>query len=185
MDDLRRDHPEIDIQTWCEPQLLDLFDMLTENAKLTLFGSVPDATTANDMTLDDIKPVVEMLEKLPLDVAEGPLTIPTVQKLEKNELSNYVKTLLRNGRLKDRLVQKYFEKGVLVEMGEQIAVAIRAKYVECKDEGLTPDEIFERMQLYAGFGGAPRRQVASMVVIAYFFERCDIFENPNEGAIDQ
>ena len=86
MDEMRLDHPGIAIQTWCKPQLLDLFDMLTENAKLTLFGSVPDATTANDMTLDDIKPVVEMLEKLPLDVAEGPLSIPTVQKLEKNEL---------------------------------------------------------------------------------------------------
>lgn len=98
MDDLRRDHPGIAIQTWCEPQLLDLFDMLTETAKRTLFGPVPDATTANDVALDDIKPVVEILEKLPLDVGEGSLPIPTVQKLEKNELSDYVKTLLRNGR---------------------------------------------------------------------------------------
>lgn len=70
-------------------------------------------------------------------------------------------------------------------MGEQIAVAFRAKYAECKVQGLTPDEIFEHMQLYAGFGGPPRRQVASMAVIAYFFERCDIFENPEERAMDQ
>ena len=185
MDEMRLDHPGIAIQTWCEPQLLDLFDMLTENAKRTLFGPVPDPATANDMTLDDIEPVVEKLESLPLEVAEGPLPAPTLEKLEMNELSNYVKILLRNGRLKDRLVRKYFEKGVVVEKGEQIAVAIRAKYAECKVQGLTPDEIFERMQLFVGYGGVPRRQVASMAVIAYFFERCDIFENPDERATDQ
>lgn len=119
MDEMRRGHPGIAIQTWCEPHLLDLFDTLTENAKRTLFGPVPDPTTANDMTLDDIEPVVEKLESLPLEVAEGPLPAPTLEKLEKNELSNYVKILLRNGRLKDRLVRKYFEKGLSSKRGSR------------------------------------------------------------------
>ena len=41
--------------------------------------------------------------------------------------------------------------------------------------------MFGHLQQYAGMGGEPPRQAAVLAVLSYFFERCDIFEDPEEG----
>ena len=38
------------------------------------------------------------------------------------------------------------------------------------------------LQHYAGTGGEPKQQNAALAVLSYFFERCDIFEDPEAGS---
>ena len=185
LDILERNHPKISIEIWDHPQLEKLFYDLSANSKRTLFGPAPNLTTANNMTLADLKPVIDILERLELEIDESPLSIPTDKKLEKNKLSPPVKALIQTGRLKEHLVKKYFLEGVFVDLGERIAEAFRAKYLEYKEQGMMPDQIFWRMQLHAGSAGEPKRQIAGMTVLAYFFDRCDIFENPDGEVPDQ
>ena len=49
---------------------------------------------------------------------------------------------------------------------------------------LEPDQIFSRLQEFTGFEGDPKRQAAAMAVMAYFFDRCDIFEDPDPEAVE-
>ena len=44
--------------------------------------------------------------------------------------------------------------------------------------------IFSYLQQFTGFEGDPKRQAAAMAVMAYFFDRCDIFEDPDAQAVD-
>lgn len=43
---------------------------------------------------------------------------------------------------------------------------------------LPANSIFKHLQDYAGMNGEPKRQGAALAVLAYFFDSCDIFEDP-------
>jgi hypothetical protein len=104
-------------------------------------------------------------------------------KIEANALSNSVATLLREGMIKAPLVTRFFEQWHDTMLGERIAKSFRAKY-ESLRENLTPNLIFAELQAWAGGvnRGAPEHELAVLTVMAYYFERCDIFEEPREVA---
>lgn len=52
------------------------------------------------------------------------------------------------------------------------------RYAELKALDLPADTIFKHLQDYAGMNGEPKRQGAALAVLAYFFDSCDIFEDP-------
>jgi hypothetical protein len=68
-------------------------------------------------------------------------------------------------------------------MGERIAEAYRRRYARLQASDRSADEIFAHLQQYAGSGREPKQQNAALAVLSYFFERCDIFEDP-EGESD-
>ena len=76
------------------------------------------------------------------------------------------------------LVEQYFRKSALVELGDKIAEEFRKRYSDLKLLELPPDQILMCLQQYAGMSGEPRRQAAVMAVLAYFFDTCEIFEDP-------
>jgi hypothetical protein len=45
---------------------------------------------------------------------------------------------------------------------------------------LSPDEVYENLRLDAGWKASPdiKREMATRIILAYFFDTCDIFENP-------
>ncbi len=61
---------------------------------------------------------------------------------------------------------------------KRIAEAFRTRYAELKAFDLPADAIFKHLQDYAGMNGEPKRQGAALAVLAYFFDSCDIFEDP-------
>ena len=78
------------------------------------------------------------------------------------------------------LLREYLETASNPYSSESLAKSFQNRYQELKDSGDSADTIFRRMQEYVGFfDGSASKQVASMAVLAYFFERCDIFENPD------
>ena len=109
---------------------------------------------------------------------------PSVQKIEKNALSNEAAELLRIGRRRVRLVETYLQKIGPVERGEKIAEAFRTQYANLKSLDLSADQVFMHLQKYAGVWGEPRRQAAAMAVLAYLFDSCDIFEDPDIEAAE-
>ena len=178
IDTLRKQNPGVNIKIWSEPNLYELFNSLTNEAKNLLFGPVPNQQVMDQLVLSDLEPVINALEQQDMDPSDEMPPPPSVEKLEKNALSEYSADLLRIGRRKVRLVDLYFRKSVQVELGEQIAEAFRKRYLYLKSNGLHPDQIFMHLQQDAGMSGEPRRQAAAMAVLAYFFDTCDIFEDP-------
>ena len=179
LDQKRRTYPQIKFEIWEEPELFSWFKLLSADAKQMMFGAVPNQGLVDALALEDLEPVIDALEHRDPDPIDDLPPPPSVQKLERNGLSAEAADFLRMGRRKVRLVETYFQKCTPVELGERIAEAFRERYAELKGLGLSPDRIFMYLQRYAGFQGEPKRQVAGMAVLAYLFDSCDIFEDPD------
>jgi hypothetical protein len=126
-----------------------------------------------------------VLEKISNDPAPALATVKDVPmgKIEANALSESVATLLKNGMIKAVLVQNFFEQWHDQTFGERLANAFKGKYMALR-EHFTPNDIFTELQSWVGGNqiGTPQHQLAVLTVIAYFFERCDIFEEPMGNA---
>ena len=88
---------------------------------------------------------------------------------------------MKEGRKKTRLVTEYLNSTTALELSEQIAHSYRKKYEELKNLHYSAEDIFYYLQKFTGFlDGGPRQQSTAMAVFVYYFDRCDIFENPVE-----
>ena len=178
LDQLRNDHPDVKIEVWTEPALHELAADLPLHVLQALFGYAPSKAGVETLMLEDLKPVVDALQRTDTVPGQEPLTPPSVDKLARNSLSQDAAGLLKLGRRKEALVETWFSKSPNAELGERIAEAFRRRYAELKESDKSPDAIFTHLQQYAGTGGEPARQSAALAVLSYFFERCDIFEDP-------
>ena len=73
-------------------------------------------------------------------------------KIEANALSESVATLLKAGMVKAPLVSAFLTQWRDETLGERLAEAFRAKYLELR-EHLTPNAIFSEVQSWAGGDG--------------------------------
>jgi len=178
IDGLRQAHAPITIETWSEPELLKLTMGLDLVALQALFGPAASIAIVDRLVMADLVPVIEALQRQEPNVGDPPLTPPTSEKLQKNALSEESGLLLRMGRRKSGLVDIFFRKSPRPDLGERIAEAFRKRYAELKAYDLPADMIFKHLQDYAGMNGEPKRQGAALAVLAYFFDNCDIFEDP-------
>ncbi|RYH16672.1 MAG: hypothetical protein EON54_28165, partial [Alcaligenaceae bacterium] len=88
---------------------------------------------------------------------------------------------LKIGMQKSQLVMQFFNTWNNPVYGEQIASAFKSQYVALKDATppLHPDEIFGRLEAWAGgmANMTPTHKAAVLAVMAYLFDRCEIFED--------
>ena len=180
LESLRRDHPLVKIEVWTEAELQALADRLPLEDQQALFGFAPSKSGLETLKLADLQPVISALRLLDPQPGQEPLTPPSVDKLAKNALSADAAELLRVGRRKEGLVDAWFRKNRSVDLGERIAEAFRKRYAHLTAGDRSPDEVFEHLLQYAGIGGDARRHAAVLAVLSYFFERCDIFEDPGD-----
>ncbi len=103
-------------------------------------------------------------------------------KIEANDLSESVAILIKNGMVKAPLVSGFLDTWHDETLGERLAVAFRAEYEHLRG-GVHPNQIFFELQEWAGGSQlrAPEHQLAVLTVLAYYFERCDIFEEPGDS----
>ena len=178
LDQLRNRHPDITITVWDHRQLEgELFSKLDSIGWEAVFGAAPSADRMDEVVFDDIVPVIEALERETPHAITNAIEPPSPRKLQRNALSEDVAILLEAGRRKEALVERYFARHPSPELGEKIAAAFRCRYAELVALPLPPDDIFTRLQQYAGGTGSVKQQTAALAVLSYYFERCDIFED--------
>ena len=181
LDQLRAGNPNNAILVWGLPNLeRELFRKLDLTGCQAVFGFVPLPETIDQVTIEDIVPVIEALQQETPRPSPQALDPPSAQKLHRNALSEDVADLLKAGRRKEALVERYFRTHPSPDRGEKIAVAFRRRYAELREQDLSPDDIFAKLQQSAGGDGSPKRQTAALAVLSYYFERCDIFEDADE-----
>lgn len=179
IDGLRKAHAPLKLAIWSEPELLELaMSRLNLSALQALFGPAASIAIVDRLVMSDLVPIIEALQRQEPNAGEPPLTPPSAEKLEKNALSEESGLLLRIGRRKSALVDSFFRKSPRPDLGERIAEAFRMRYAELKALDLPAETTFKHLQDYAGFNGEPKRQGAALAVLAYFFDSCDIFEDP-------
>lgn len=180
---LRKQHKQIKIELWSKIQLLNMVLTLDETSIKVLYGPILSYNTFNSLVLSDLAPVIDAIEKSEITIELDDVIEPSQNKLDKNEISTAVRGMLKIGRQKLTLVGDFLMKLDSPEKSEEIAESIRKKYNSLKELNLTSERIFHFLQEYVGFDSnniEATRQAAFWTILAYFFDKCDIYEDPSD-----
>jgi hypothetical protein len=176
--DFEKVNPGVTLEPWGLEEFRKVFRKLTAEDLQSWFGFVPSDETKSDLEFSDLQVVLET-------IADGSVlstrTIKDVPmgKIEANALSESVATLLKAGMAKSPLVEDFFGQWHDETLGERVAESFRAKYQSLRGQ-MRPDNIFSELESWAGGTqrGSPKHQLAVLAVLAYYFDSCDIFEEP-------
>ena len=176
--DFEKENQGITIEPWGLEELLVVFLRLTPEDLQSWFGNAPTAETKAKFGFKDLQIVLESLADRSEPSGQPVRKVPR-GKIKANALSESVSTLLKEGMSKAPLVEDFFNQWHDVTLGERIAKSFREKYQSLRDN-LTPNLVFDELQTWAGGSvrGTSEHELAVLTVLAYYFERCDIFEEP-------
>jgi len=179
--DLSTAHAPVSAAQWGYAELRQEFKQLTDVDVATLLGHAPGRKDVLDLRLEDVKRLLEHIALQPEPLAVDVRLVPA-DKLEYNQLSQAVGTLLKAGMTRSGIVSKYLRGIADQTKYDRLAAAFRLRYREFKGEGRAPDDIFSGLQKFiAGEAVAsPSHQAATLAILAFFFEACEIFERPPE-----
>ena len=179
--DFENTNPGIKLDPWCIEEMRLIFRDLSLEDKQSWFGLAPTEETKAKLGFRDLQVVLETIGSDRTSELVAVKNVP-MGKIEANALSETVATLLKQGMIKAVLVQNFFEQWHDQTFGERLARTFRDKYTELQKQ-FTPDHIFMELQSWAGGNqrGTPEHELAVLTVIAYYFERCEIFEEPGTG----
>ena len=179
--DFEKRNRGITLDTWCLEEFRVIFRRLTLEDKQTWFGfAAPTTQTRAKLGFQDLQVVLVTLADQSPSPGQPVKDVPR-GKIEANALSDSVATLLREGMVKAPLVSLFFEQWHDPLLGERIAKSFRAKYESLRKDFI-PNLLFAELRSWAGGvnRGTPEHELAVLTVMAYYFERCDIFEEPRE-----
>lgn len=180
LDDLRAAHADVSIEHWDYERLRGLLELMSPRQLADLFGRAPEARDFQRLGFRELAPVVRALEQrlAQVDAAVEVQIAPVpVAKLEANRLGPLTARLIRFGREGDLTLADYFAQHHDPTLGERVAAGYRAEYERLRREEWAPDEIFARLVDFTGGASAESGRTASLyTILAYFFERCDIYE---------
>lgn len=179
---LKAENSAIAIRRWEFTAIWNEIKQLADDELIELFGAAPTLELLEGLCYQDIIPVIEHLatKKAP---PLPPTDPPSPQKLEHNRLSNDRADYIQRGRSKQGLVESYLAAMPDDDKPEEIAEAFRRRYAMHKDAGFDADQIFDELWQFAGgraFSAEPVKLAGVMAVLAFYFDSCDIFENPPE-----
>ncbi len=176
--DFEAAHPGIQLQLWCLEELRVVFRALSVEDKATWFGPALTDATRMKLGFGDLKVVLERIAAFPAPPTTDVKDVPA-GKIEANALSEAVARLLKEGMVKSPLVADFLNQWHDETFGGRLAEAFKTEYRRLR-ESYSPNEIFAELQSWAGGRdrGTPEHELAVLTVIVYYFERCDIFEEP-------
>lgn len=165
---------------WAEAAYLDRIQM-----EELIGETIPINPVVFTVGMPDIEPLLQHLaEHRRREVAVESIPIPTVHKVDFNELSEDARETLQSGRRYAYLVRDYYRGLLDPRERDEVAAGFRTHYeamrIEHADDA---DEILWEMEGYVVGQERPRlsRGGAVKAVLAYFFDECDIFEVPPPG----
>ncbi|WPD23924.1 MAG: ABC-three component system protein [Candidatus Electrothrix scaldis] len=181
--DFEQANPGIVLELWGLEELRVVFRRLSADDCSSWFGPAPTEETKARLGFKDLQPVLESLagKGIPSDVDVTP--VPS-GKIEANDLSESVSVLIRSGMSKTPLVSAFLETWYDETLGEKLAVSFREQYKQLRGT-MHPNQIFSEFQTWVGGceRGTPEHEMAVLTVLAYYFERCDIFEEPKNEQV--
>lgn len=172
----------IRLEPWCLEELRLVFRKLTNDDKSAWFGFAPNEETKIRLGFADLQIVLQRLAALPAPQMTEVRDVP-IGKIEANALSEAVTQLLKEGMIKSCLVADFLAQWHDETLGGRLARAFTLEYQRLRGDH-RPNQVFAELQSWAGGDsrGTPEHELAVLAVIAYYFERCDIFEEPRGAA---
>ena len=177
---LRDQYPQITIELVLPVDIIKMVLSLSVDDLAQLFGlAVTERDSAlSRVTFAELGVVIDRLSGIDPKPSLAPITPPPSDKIEANSLGPEIASLLRQGDLLASHVNEYFRATGRVEMGERLAELMKANYAAMKNAGYDSTQIFHGIiNLCGGLDRSKREGIAVLAIVAYYFHRCDIFEN--------
>lgn len=167
------------LTNWGFEELRVVVFELSDADLASLLGYAPSMKDIAGVGYDDVQPLLATISTWN-EVPSSQIRPVPPDKIKKNKLSPNVQSLLTGGMSRSDLLRGFFEGYYDPTYGDRLASAFAAKYNELSEEGLAPDAVFMELQKFVGgeILTSTGKQAAALVVLAYFFETCDIFERP-------
>ena len=150
-----------------------------------LLGIAATNRDAQNLQIEELRgliaDVATAAEEVPIDM--GKIQPVPLDKLELNKLPGHWYSLIAGGWQNAHHVTAYLDDHYDPQTGERIAQEFRVHYQYLKSQHLRPGQIMSSLyERVTGIGSVPpARQVAAQALLAYLFEKCDIFEDdPNK-----
>ena len=179
--DLDQSYEQITVTSWgCEDLKKELL-LLQDEEIQDLLGPAPALKDFLQIGFEDLKPILIQITRQKAPDVPDLHQVPR-DKIRINKLSDATEALINAGQLKSTLVGKFLKQYPSPEYGDQVAQAFRAQYETLRNSGIEPDEVFLRLQVFAGgeLTQEPKHQAAVLSVLAYLFDECDIFERERD-----
>ena len=174
-------HAPASATAWGFEELWRIVRELPVEDNVAVFGPVVADEDFASLEFRDIIGVMESVahHEPPRDSA---VAVVPPGKIEANHLPACVVDYLQLGMRRATFVDECFKRDADPLLGDRAAEAFNNKYRELKGRRLTATQIYDQLRVFAGGGGdgrlSSRQDAAVFAVLAYFFERCDIFEAP-------
>lgn len=156
------------------------FEALTLEQMSKVIGYVPDGTGFPGVDECHISDILTHVLQAPAPVLTlGSLVVPDFDdKLTYNQLDDSIQVALRSASQQIGLVEGYFAVRGSFDK-QRTRNVLNEEYTRLKSTGLGPDETFQQLLLWM-LPEEPRmaHQHAGTVILAFFFESCDVFEDP-------
>ena len=161
-------------------ELLIEFRKLNVVALESWFGLAFGMREASNLRYEELQAVLQHIQ---VTQPDDPNNIREISqgKIEANMLSPAVADFLKIGMQKYRLVEGFYQNWRKPKYEAQHADAFKKRYeaLSNRKPALHPDIIFAKIEEWAGGSGTrtPTEKVAILAVLAYFFEKCVVFED--------
>ena len=124
--DLEQANPGIKLDPWGLEELRTVFRLIKRDDLESWFGYAPNAQAKVRLGFEDIRVVLETIASRKPDSRMPVKQIPP-SKIESNQLSDGIATLIKEGMTKASMVDDFFGKWHDPTFGERIAVGISGK----------------------------------------------------------
>ncbi len=177
--ELTKKHKPVEALHWGVMDLLSEFKGLQPSQVASLLGPAPERKDVVGVRVEDVKRLLDHIALQPEPDQADVRPVPA-DKLQHNQLSDAASTLLTAGMTRADVVKKYLRGVADQTRYDRVAAAFKLRYQELRAEGIPPDEILAELQRFVSGASvaSPTHQAATLAILAFFFETCEIFERP-------
>jgi hypothetical protein len=181
----RNRHPGLEFEPMGPPHLLrKLFELVRADIEDLLRAPIPVQDLVYGIGLDDLAPLLQHLMEHRRR-AHGQAAAREISglKMDYNRLGEDDREMLRQGMRHTHLIEQYYQGLVDVTERDEVAADFNAYYRDIAGQYREPDDVVVELQKYVAGNqrGTSAMELALWAVLAYFFETCDIFEEPPHG----
>ena len=175
--DLQKVHNYLIISPFNYEDLRTIFFELPETDITVIIGHAPTTQILNRVSFEDFKAILGHLVINRNNPQPDLRPVPS-NKLKINAFGELVEALIKIGLTKTDSVRDFFDRWPNPTFGDSITKEITKEYLRLRSMYSSSDEIFYSLKEFVldTVKVTPELEMASIVILAYFFEECDIFE---------
>lgn len=174
--ELESEFPDVEFNDLSSHAFRKIFNELPFEQKNEIVGFLPNLVNI-ETDYDALSTVINHIMALNSDYRNPSLPTPDFEKkIQFNNLSNECRSYLVAGIRSIGELENYFKTRVSIR--KELQQKLTKLYEKSKEEQENSDEIFYDVFCKARPGNGQAISDATMVVMAYYFEACDIFEVP-------